>query len=138
MSPNALVPEMAVKDYAASRAFYLDLLGFSLCYERPEEGFGYFTLGTAELMLDEIGLGRTFDDGHIPTSYPAGRGVNLQIRCAAVDPILKRLAAAKVALYLAPEVAWYRVHGEQQGQRQFVVADPDGYLLRFWEPLSEN
>ena len=47
-----LVPELTVTDYEASRRFWCDLVGFSLRYERPEEGFGYLVLGNAHLMLD--------------------------------------------------------------------------------------
>ena len=35
------------------------------------------------------------------------------------------------ALTLPLEERWYRAGAGQIGQRQFVVADPDGYLLRF-------
>lgn len=132
---SALIPELSITHYQRSRAFYLNLLGFSLSYERPEEGFGLFALGSAELMLDQIDLGRTFDNGHAPHTRPFGKGVNLQIRSVAIDPIVTRLADAGVPLYLSVEIAWYRIRDHQHGQRQFVVADPDGYLLRFWEPL---
>ena len=30
------------------------------------------------------------------------------------------------------EESWYRRGSEENGNRQFVVADPDGYLLRFY------
>lgn len=39
-------------------------------------------------------------------------------------------------LYLEPEDKWYRVDEVESGNRQFVVADPDGYLLRFYEELG--
>ena len=55
-----LVPELVVTDYEASRRFWCDLVGFSLRYERPEEGFGYLVLGNAHLMLDQIDQGRTW------------------------------------------------------------------------------
>lgn len=42
---NALVPEIAVSDWQKSRAFYCDLIGFHVVYERPEEGFTYLALG---------------------------------------------------------------------------------------------
>ena len=53
---NALVPELSVRDCAASLRFYRDILGFAVRYQRPEEGFAYLALGEAELMLDQIGL----------------------------------------------------------------------------------
>jgi len=32
------------------------------------------------------------------------------------------------------EDKWYRRDDSEVGQRQFVVADPDGYLLRLAQP----
>ncbi len=133
---NALVPEFAVSDWRASRDFYCRILGFAAVYERPEEGFSYLALGGAELMLDEIGLGRTFDDGHRPQSHPFGRGLNVQIRVPGIAPLLEALATAGVPLHLGPEERWYRRGDGAVGHRQFVVADPDGYLLRFYEELG--
>ena len=51
MEWNKLVPELLVKDYQASQAFYRDIFGFSLRFERPEDRFGYFDLEGAQLML---------------------------------------------------------------------------------------
>lgn len=81
---NALVPELAVSDWRVSRGFYCDVLGFELVYERVEEGFCYLRMGEAELMLDQIGVGRDFDKGHLPRECPFGKGMNLQIRVPAV------------------------------------------------------
>lgn len=133
---NALVPELAVSDWRISRGFYCDLLGFSCVYERPEEGFCYLRLGQAELMIDQIGQGRDFDGGHLPLQRPFGRGVNLQIRVDDVGPLLAALAGRP--LVLPPEDRWYRRGARETGNRQFVVADPDGYLLRFFEDLGER
>lgn len=136
--PNALVPEFAVSDFVTSRAFYCDVLGFTCVYDRPEEGFAYLALGQAELMIDQIGAGRTFDDGHLPSRYPFGRGLNVQIEVQEIAPMLTALGAANNALYLEPEDKWYRKGDKEVGNRQFVVADPDGYLLRFFESLGER
>jgi len=132
---NALIPELAVQSLGESLDFYRDLLDFAVAYARPEEGFAFLQLGDAQLMLDQIGLGRTFDaDG--PLSRPLGRGLNLQIEVSAVQPLLQALERANWPLYLPPEEKWYRRGGEELGQRQFVVADPDGYLLRPFERLG--
>lgn len=132
----ALVPEFAVTDWQASRAFYTELLGFSVAYERPEEGFSYLTLGGAELMIDQIGLGRTFEIDGAAMERPFGRGLNVQILVDNVDIILQRLAGAGIPLYLPLEEKWYRKNDIELGNRQFVVADPDGYLLRLFEDLG--
>lgn len=135
---TALVPELAVSDWRRSRRFYAEVLGFAVRYERPDEGFVYLALGKAELMIDQIGLGRTFGDAHLPTDPPFGRGLNVQIEVAAIAPLLAALSAEGIAPYLPVEERWYRRGAGEIGLRQFVVADPDGYLLRFFEPLGER
>ena len=133
---NALVPELTVGDYATSLVFYRDVLGFAVRYERPEEGFGFLALSGAQVMLDEAGKGRTFAVEGAPLERPFGRGVNFQIEVPETGPLIARLAEAGVPLYLQPEDKWYRVGNEERGNRQFAVADPDGYLLRFFEDLG--
>lgn len=138
MRTNALVPELAVSDWQTSRAFYCDLVGFEVAYERLEEGFSFLTLGTAQLMIDQIGIGRTFEIKDAPLERPFGRGLNLQILVPQVAPILKRLESAGVRLHLPLVETWYRRDDHEVGNRQFVVADPDGYLLRLFEDLGER
>jgi catechol 2,3-dioxygenase-like lactoylglutathione lyase family enzyme len=113
-------------------------LGFACLYERPEEGFCYLALGAAELMIDEIGQGRTFDGGHAPDAYPFGRGLNVQIEVALIANMLASIKQHGLPLYLEPEEKWYRVGDRETGNRQFVIADPDGYLLRFFEGLGQR
>ncbi len=135
---NALVPEFAVSHWQKSKAFYCDILGFECVHERPEEGFCYLRLGEAELMIDQIGEGRTFDDGHLPTEFPFGKGLNVQIRVPSIAVLVAMLTENQHTLYLPVEDRWYRVGAEESGNRQFVVADPDGYLLRFFEELGSR
>lgn len=133
---NAMVPELAVLDWQRTRQFYCDILGFRSIYDRPEDGFSYLTLGPAALMIDQIGWGRTFDSGHAPDAYPFGRGVNLQITVPDVAALLAALDAANWPLFLPLEDRWYRRDRAEVGIRQFIVADPDGYLLRFAQDLG--
>lgn len=135
---SALVPEFAVSDWLTSKKFYCNVLGFECLYERTEEGFSYLKLGEAELMIDQIGQGRTFDEGHQPRSYPFGKGLNVQIRVPSVAPLLDSLSLHGISLYLPVEDRWYRVGAEESGNRQFIVADPDGYLLRFYQNLGKR
>ncbi|MGL3606181.1 bleomycin resistance protein [Rhizobium sp. G187] len=138
MRSNALVPELAVSDWRTSRAFYCDLIGFEVAYERPEEGFSFLTLGDAQLMIDQIGIGRTFEIAGAPLERPLGRGLNLQIRVPDIGAILSRLETAEIDLCLPLEEKWYRRDDHEVGNRQFLVADPDGYLLRCFEDLSRR
>lgn len=135
MRANALVPELAVADWQRSRAFYTDMIGFSVAYERPEEGFSFLALGEAQLMIDQIGLGRTFD-GEGPLVPPLGRGLNLQLLVPDVYAIATRLQSAGYRLALPLEEKWYRQNDREVGNLQFLVADPDGYLLRPFQDLG--
>lgn len=135
---NALIPELAVTDCAKSLHFYCQVLGFEIAYQRSEEDFVFLTLGSAQIMLDQIGKGRTFlADGDSRPST-SGYGVNFQIMVDALDPLLKNLAKSKIALFLEPEEKWYRQGKNELGQRQFIVADPDGYLLRFGQDIGQR
>ena len=131
-----LVPELSVTDYKASRHFWCDLVGFSLRYERPEEGFGYLVLGNAHLMLDQISLGRTWETG--PLELPLGRGINFEVQVENLDPALQRITSAGWPIFLEPEEKWYRAGDIEIGVRQFLVQDPDGYLLRLQQEIGER
>ena len=130
----SLVPELTVLDLAKSLQFYTDLLGFEVVFDRPETRFAYLQLGDAQLMLDQYAEGRGWQTG--PLEPPFGRGVNLQIEVERLDTLLERLEAASYPLFVLPEENWYRQDSELHGSREFLVRDPDGYLLRFSEYLG--
>lgn len=132
----ALVPELSIVDYQKSLDFYTRILGFSIMYQREEEGFAYLTLGQAELMIDQIGKGRTWKTSDF--EYPLGRGVNFQIEVSSIHPLLGALKSNGIALFLDVEEKWYRKDTIEVGNKQFLVQDPDGYLLRFTEDLGER
>ncbi len=127
-----LVPELLVSDITASLAFWRNLLGFRVLYDRPEQGFAYLERERAEVMLEQFGES-AWTVGAM--ERPLGRGINLQIETASLTPLLEALAKAQWPLYRSPEERWYRVGGSAAGQRQFLVQDPDGYLLRFAQSM---
>jgi hypothetical protein len=53
-----------------------------------------------------------------------------------IEPILNALEDAGWPLYEQPNEVWYRVGEEELGQREFLVQDPDGYLMRFAERIG--
>ncbi len=143
----SLVPELDVTDLARSLAFYVDVIGFTLVFERPAERFAYLALGRAELMLQEAaGPGRRFRTA--PLERPFGRGVNLQIAVPDVDATHAAVRAEGIELVIELEERWYDVDvarpsgrwasagPTKAGNRQFVAADPDGYLLRLYTSLG--
>jgi catechol 2,3-dioxygenase-like lactoylglutathione lyase family enzyme len=125
----ALVPELLVESVATSTNFWCGLCGFEVLYDRPDEGFAYVVLGSAHVMLEQIGAGRNWLTG--PLDRPLGRGVNFQISVPAIEPIHASLRAAGWPLFLEPETKWYRTEEGEMRVEQFLVTDPDGYLLRF-------
>jgi catechol 2,3-dioxygenase-like lactoylglutathione lyase family enzyme len=130
-----LVPELMVSDLAASLRFWTGPCGFSVAFERPETGFVCVERGAAQVMIEDIRPSR-WRSGTL--ERPLGRGVNLMIEVDGVAGVLDALAAAGWPLFRPPEDAWYRVGAREDGVRQFLVQDPDGYLLRFFEPLGSR
>lgn len=133
---NPMIPELNCTDFKKSRAFYTDILGFRVDYERVEEGFAMLEREGAFLMIDEIGLDRTWATGDL--DYPLGRGINLQIEVSDVDTLYASVKAANHPVFLDMEEKWYRAGDIYVGNRQFLVQDPDGYLLRFFQDMGER
>ncbi|MFM9977323.1 MAG: bleomycin resistance protein [Sphingomonadaceae bacterium] len=126
----ALVPELSCSDLAASVSFYCDMLGFARRIERP--GFTYISHGGAEIMLEAQ------EDGWATAALekPYGRGINLQIEVDNAASLSARVTAAGIPLFRPLADRWYADGDREHGQREFLVQDPDGYLLRFAEPLG--
>ena len=144
-----LVPELDVGDLDTSLRFYVGVLGFSVVFQRPRERFAYLARERAELMLqDASGPGRRFRTA--PLDRPFGRGINLQIAVGNVDELHARVLAAGLEPVVPIEERWYDVDvvtpsgrwmvqgPTRAGNRQFVVADPDGYLLRCFSSLGSS
>ena len=131
---SALTPELGVQDLEASLRFWRDLLGFTVAYDRPAARFSYLVRGGAQIMLCQRN-GR-WDTGVLERPY--GRGVNFQIMVDQLAPILTAIAAAAWPLFEEPNEAWYRTGPVERGQRECLVQDPDGYLVRLAEYLGQR
>lgn len=130
----ALVPELLVTDVDRSIEFWCSTCGFEVRYVRPEERFVYIELGSAHVMLEEVGVGRNWITG--PLEPPLGRGINFQITVPDADVIATALGAAGVELFMLPETKQYQVAEDIAVVRQFLVTDPDGYLVRFQSSMD--
>ena len=135
MPKNGLVPELMVSSLDRSLRFYRDLAGFRVEYARPENGFVYLSFFGSELMLEED---RDEESPWIvePRDYPRGRGLNLSIDCPDARELAARLEQNGICLRKPVEECWYRAERILHGQLNFLVMDPDGYLLRFSESLG--
>ncbi|MEG0006204.1 MAG: VOC family protein [Clostridium sp.] len=131
MKFNALVPEMSVRDIDISKDFYLNIIGFKLEYERVEDRFAFLSLGEAQLMIEEIGDGWYTGD----MDYPLGRGINFQIGVSDVESIYSRVLSAEISLFRDIKVNSYDTSSGVVQDKEFLIQDPDGYLLRFSQQL---
>lgn len=132
-----LVPELSVSDVETSKKFYKEILGFVVKYERPDEGFAYLERQGAELMLDQIGKTRDWMTASL--EKPFGRGINFQIETSHVEQLYTSIKeTAGDAIFLEIETKHYKVGDSFIESRQFLVQDPDGYLLRFFEDIENT
>jgi catechol 2,3-dioxygenase-like lactoylglutathione lyase family enzyme len=127
MKFNALVPELSVSNINKSKNFYIDILGFHLEYERIADKFAFLSYGEAQIMIEEI-------NGHWNTGklqYPLGRGVNFQIATDDVYKIVNNLKQDNINLFRDVMESRYECGCEVVLEKEILVQDPDGYLLRF-------
>lgn len=132
---NPMVPELSVTDLTRSLAFYTGLLGFSVRYGRESPPFAYLVQQQVQLMLEQV-----HQDGWQTGALeaPFGRGINLQMELTDIQPLIERLQRGGIAFYRPPHESWYPVGERLSGQRECLVQDPDGYLLRFVQYLGER
>ena len=128
-----LVPELTVKDLEASLRFYR-AAGFSVRFRRDDPPFAYLDLGHAQIMLEEEHAGGWNIEA---LDRPLGRGVNFQIEVADAGKSFAALIGAGFAPLRALKDTWYAVsETTEEGQREFLFQDPDGFLMRFAQPLG--
>lgn len=137
----ALVPELNVTSLEASLRFWRDILGFKVLYARPGEGFAAIERDGVEFMLDQHDLGPGERVGIWETGArerPFGRGINFEITVDDVEALFSSACAANWPIFFGPEERWYGVGEEEAGVRQFLIQDPDGYLLRFSQAIGQR
>ncbi len=134
MEFNALVPELIVTDLVKSLDFYIRGLGFKIEYQREAEKFIYLSLGRNQLMLEEFRPGNPWMTGEL--SRPFGRGVNFQMEVADAAALLQQAADFGYPVMVPLKDRWREVKRATLGDREFLIQDPDGYLLRFSQSLG--
>ena len=128
-----LVPELHVNDLARSLAFWRDLCGFKIAFEREEEKFVFLEREGAQLMLCQR-HGR-YETGAM--NQPLGQGAMFQVYLDDIGALAATLAA-QWRLYEGLSERWYRAGNRENGLRQFIVQDPDGYLVMFAQSLGSR
>ena len=127
MEFNSLIPELTVTDIERTKAFYVGILQFKIEYERTENKFVFLSLEKNQLMFEQ-------ENGNWSVGvleYPYGRGINFEMTVSDVDGIYTRVLDAGIKPFREMKVSHYRNGDEYIVQKEFLVQDPDGYLLRF-------
>lgn len=125
---NKTIPELSVFDINNSKNFYVNILGAKIEYERQEDKFIFLSLEENQLMLEEIS-----DEGWNvgDLDYPLGRGINISLEVKDIDLIYQKVKLYDIPLYRDMMINHYEGINEMIEQKEFLLQDPNGYLLRF-------
>jgi hypothetical protein len=126
MKFNSLIPELSVSNINKSKEFYLKL-GFKVKYERIKDKFCFLELEDNQIMIEEIN--NNWNTGKL--EYPFGRGINLSMEVSDIDSFYERIVNEKIPLFRELETHEYEVNGKIYYDKEFLIQDVDGYLLRF-------
>lgn len=126
MKFNSLIPELSVTDINKSKEFYLSL-GFQIKYERVEDKFCFLELENNQIMIEQIN-----DNWNTGTlEYPFGRGINISMSVNNVTELYQKIINKNIKPFKELETHSYRVDDINYEDIEFLIQDPDGYLLRF-------
>ena len=127
MDFNKMIPELSVFDIEQTKRFYNDL-GFKIEYERPEEKFIFMSFQESQFMFEQIhDNGWNIDE----LIYPLGRGINFSIAVDDIEGLYKLVKTLNLEIYRELNRSIYQVNGTEETQTEFLIQDPNGYLLRF-------
>ena len=126
MKFNSLIPELTVTNIEKSKEFYQNI-GFEIMYERKENKFCFLQLEENQIMIEE--QNDNWNVGEM--EYPFGRGINISMSISDVEELYKKLKNKNIKMFLDLEIHEYKVNDEIYKDKEFLIQDPDGYLLRF-------
>lgn len=126
MKFNSLIPELTVTNIEKSKEFYQNI-GFEIMYERKENKFCFLQLEDNQIMIEE--QNDNWNVGEM--EYPFGRGINISMSISDVEKLYEELKNKNIKIFLELEIHEYKVNDEIYKDKEFLIQDPDGYLLRF-------
>ena len=137
MEWNQMLPELDVFNLEDSLHFYIDLVGFHIVYDRKEDKFAFLQFENVQLMIQQIDKDNNkWKTGKL--EYPLGVGINFQIDVTNIDEIYQRFKKENYKIFVEMEDHWYRKDNILIGCREFLVQDPNGYLLRFSQDIEDK
>lgn len=132
---NENIPELSVTNLENSLNFY-KTAGFEIKYNRTEDKFAFISLNNIQFMLQELSNNDKWNVGEL--KYPFGNGINFQLDVEDIDKIYNNFKNNNYTITFDIEENWYRQDDKMLGNKEFLIQDPDGYLLRFMQDLGEK
>ena len=126
MKFNSLIPELSVTAISKSLAFYQEL-GFQVKYQREESKFYFLEFEENQIMIEQIN--EHWNVGVL--EYPFGRGINISMTLQDIDAFYDKVKSLKIPIFQELSTQEYRVQDQVYLDKEFLLQDPDGYLLRF-------
>ena len=106
------------------------MLGFKQEYSRKE--FAFLSLEGSQLMIQQTNdVWKTGD-----LIKPYGRGINFQIEVKDVGKLLYLIKENNYPIAYQLKETEYEVKGTKVKQKEFLIKDLDGYLLRFCQEIK--
>ena len=123
---NSLIPEFSVSNIKVSIDFYTSL-GFNIVYERAQDKFCFLQLEDNQIMIEQIN-----DNWNTAKlEYPFGRGINISMSVKDIDKFYEEVKNKNIKIFMKLKVNKYVVNDVIYEDKEFLIQDPDGYLLRF-------
>ncbi len=120
----AVAPEYFVSDLSRSVRFWTEEIGCRVL--RQDANFAVLAFESAHIMLATAhskAVANWLDSG------PRGVGIHVRFMAEDLDALYRRLANSGVPIVSA-------IADRPYGLRDFIVADPDGFQLRFAAPIK--
>ena len=126
MKFNSLIPELSVSNIANSIEFYTSI-GFQIVYERKKDKFCFLELENNQIMIEQIN--KNWNTGIL--EYPFGRGINISMSIKNIDQYYNKIKEKNIKIFQEIQINKYQVDEKIYEDKEFLIQDPDGYLLRF-------
>ena len=78
-------------------------------------------------MIDQIN--NNWNTGIL--EYPFGRGINISMSIKNIDQYYNKIKEKNIKIFQEIQINKYQVDEKIYEDKEFLIQDPDGYLLRF-------
>lgn len=132
---HPLVPELYCSNFDESLDFYTGVIGFQVAQRRGDDTHAYLALQGSQIMIGSWEQDGVWEPA--PLETPFGRGVNFQFFVNNVHEIYDAVVSAGLKPFVDMYTRRYWRTDVMDERTEFAVLDPDGYLLRFAQVMSQ-